>query len=83
MSAVVLIILVHSPLPWWILTPAAVAVVAVTVYIFQKWTTENKAESKVHELSCSRLRCQLLVNTIGNLKYWDGSCEETLRISAL
>jgi hypothetical protein len=79
MSDVVLIILVHSPLPWWILTPAAVAVVAVTVYIFQKWTTENKAESKVHKLSCSRLRCQLLVNAvIGNLKYWDGSCEETV-----
>jgi membrane protein YdbS with pleckstrin-like domain len=27
---------VHSPLPWWILTPAAIALVAGFVYLFKR-----------------------------------------------
>ena len=42
----VVLIFVHSPLPWWILTPAAVAVVAGTVYLFKSGPRRIKPNRK-------------------------------------
>jgi len=39
-SLVTLVLLfVHSPLPWWILTPAAIALLAGFVYLFRRRRT--------------------------------------------
>ena len=37
--AALVLLFVHSPLPWWILTPAAIAIVAGFVYLFKHRTS--------------------------------------------
>ena len=46
-SLVTLVLLfVHSPLPWWILTPAAIALVAGFVYLFRRRRTRISPNRK-------------------------------------
>jgi hypothetical protein len=46
-SLVALVLLfVHSPLPWWILTPAAIAVVGGFVYLFKRRRTRIRPNRK-------------------------------------
>jgi hypothetical protein len=46
-SLVALVLLfVHSPLPWWILTPASIAVVGGFVYLFKRRRTRIRPNRK-------------------------------------
>jgi len=46
-SLVVLVLLfVHSPLPWWILTPAATALVAGFAFLFKRRRTTIRPNRK-------------------------------------
>ena len=46
-SLVALVLLfVHSPLPWWILTPAAIALVGGFVYLFKRRRTRIRPNRK-------------------------------------
>jgi len=46
-SLVALVLLfAHSPLPWWILTPAAIALVAGFVFLFKRRRTRTGSNRK-------------------------------------
>jgi hypothetical protein len=45
-SLALVLLFVHSPLPWWILTPAAIALVGGFVYLFKRRQTRIRPNRK-------------------------------------